>query len=242
MSLQALNWAERQRVGSPSAKALLLVLAKYADATGKCWPSQATLAAATELSLDTVQRQSASLEKDGFLNRERRNIRDRFSSLVYQLPIQQPDRAVSRGSRVEERTALASNAVPQQQLASSRTPRPKLEEESSYEASERDRNRVNPLEACLPELRRNEGMYTSWFADLQFVSIDEEQLVLSVSTSFRRHYLSSQLDHALLRIFRGRYPAIKRIEVTIRGDGGTVSSEDPGGASKSGTHEVGPVL
>jgi len=230
MSLQALNWAERQRVGSSSAKALLLVLAKYADANGKCWPSQATLAAATELSLDTVQRQSASLEKDGFINRERRNSRDRFSPLIYQLSLQQPDRAVSRGSQAIGRAALTTNAEPQQEPAASRTPRPKLEEESSYETSERDRNQVNPLEACLPELRRNEGMYTSWFADLQFVSLDDEQLVLSVSTRFRRHYLASQLDHVLLRIFSERYPDIKRIEVAIRGARSTVSSEDRGGA------------
>jgi pyocin large subunit-like protein len=86
MSLPALIWAENQVVGSSSAKSVLLVLAKYADADGFCWPSQATLAKATELSSDTVQRQSVHLEKIGALTRERRgSSRGRWCAYHYRL-------------------------------------------------------------------------------------------------------------------------------------------------------------
>jgi hypothetical protein len=61
MSWQATAWAERQATGHPSRKALLLVMANYADENGYCWPSQETLAAGAEMSLDTVQRQSKRL-------------------------------------------------------------------------------------------------------------------------------------------------------------------------------------
>ena len=63
MSWQATAWTERQTTGSPSRKALLLVMANYADQDGFCWPSQETLAAGAEISLDTVQRQSKKLHE-----------------------------------------------------------------------------------------------------------------------------------------------------------------------------------
>jgi hypothetical protein len=48
---------QRTRVGSPSAKALLLALANFSDDNGQnCFPGQEALADITELSLDTIQR------------------------------------------------------------------------------------------------------------------------------------------------------------------------------------------
>src|ERR1035437_1764218 len=61
MSWQATAWAVKQTAGSPSAKLLVLTLANYADADGCCWPSQEVLAADTEQSVDTVQRQLKKL-------------------------------------------------------------------------------------------------------------------------------------------------------------------------------------
>lgn len=71
MSWQATAWAERQTTGSPSRKALLLVMANYADQDGFCWPSQETLAAGAEISLDTVQRQSKKLHEMELIKIER---------------------------------------------------------------------------------------------------------------------------------------------------------------------------
>jgi hypothetical protein len=48
-------------VGSPSAKALLLALANFADEHGRnCFPGQEALSDLTEFSLDTIQRQLSS--------------------------------------------------------------------------------------------------------------------------------------------------------------------------------------
>lgn len=70
MSWQATAWAAKQRTGSPSRKCLLLAIANYADASGSCFPSQQTLATDTEQSVDTIQRNSRRLEKDGLLRLE----------------------------------------------------------------------------------------------------------------------------------------------------------------------------
>jgi pyocin large subunit-like protein len=67
MSWQATAWAVKQQTGAAGCKLLLLTLANYADADGCCWPAQEVLAADTEQSVDTVQRQLRKLEKAGLI-------------------------------------------------------------------------------------------------------------------------------------------------------------------------------
>jgi hypothetical protein len=71
MSWQAVAWAIQQRVRPPARKLLLVALANYADKEGVCWPSQARLAYDTEMSLDTIQRQTKKLVADGLMRIER---------------------------------------------------------------------------------------------------------------------------------------------------------------------------
>ena len=83
MSWQALNWATKVRVGRASAKHVLMVLANYADENGTCFPSQAMLAADTEMSKRAVQDQLDFLEAHRLLSREqcrrgRRQGRNRY--------------------------------------------------------------------------------------------------------------------------------------------------------------------
>jgi hypothetical protein len=86
MSWQATAWAVRQKTGSAARKVLLLVLANYADEHGVCWPSQETLMAETELSADTIQRQTKVLKAAGLLDAVRRRRKDgTWPSLHYQL-------------------------------------------------------------------------------------------------------------------------------------------------------------
>jgi SOS-response transcriptional repressor LexA len=86
MSWQATAWAVKQRTGSPTRKALLLVLASYADKGGVCWPAQKILADYVEASTDTIQRHLKVLERKGLLKITRRKRQGgRWPSLEYEL-------------------------------------------------------------------------------------------------------------------------------------------------------------
>lgn len=85
MSIQALNWAIRQKTGSPQAKLILLLLANRADEQGICWPSQIGLSAESEQSDDTIQRHLKAME-GAFIRRARsRRTKGRWAGYVYQL-------------------------------------------------------------------------------------------------------------------------------------------------------------
>jgi hypothetical protein len=86
MSWQATAWAEKQKTGSSARKVLLMVLANYADENGVCWPSQETLKVGTELSEDTIQRQTKQLVRLGLVSVTRKPKRaGRWSGLLYTL-------------------------------------------------------------------------------------------------------------------------------------------------------------
>src|SRR2546423_13863732 len=86
MSWQATAWAVRQKTGSSARKLQLLVRANYADEYGICWPSQEVLKAETEMSEDTIQRQSKVLKELGLVKIKRRRRKDgTWPALLYQL-------------------------------------------------------------------------------------------------------------------------------------------------------------
>jgi len=72
MSIQAMTWALQIRTGSPKKKAVLLVLADYADESGTCFPGHRRIADATEMSVRSVIRVLNELETSGFLTTEKR--------------------------------------------------------------------------------------------------------------------------------------------------------------------------
>lgn len=76
MSKVAREWAKSQKAGSASAKIVLLVLADHADNGGLCWPSRATIAELTELSVRSVVDQLKALEARGLIARDERNRED----------------------------------------------------------------------------------------------------------------------------------------------------------------------
>lgn len=84
MSIQAVAWAIRQRVGSPTGKVLLMCLANYADESGECWPSQGTMSAEAELGERATRDWLKTLEDQGFIERQRRHRGDgsRTSDLI----------------------------------------------------------------------------------------------------------------------------------------------------------------
>lgn len=80
MSVEAIAWASKQRTGSPGAKLVLIALANYANDSGQCWPSQATLAMWTEQSDRTIRTHLATLESMGLITRQAREVAGAFAS------------------------------------------------------------------------------------------------------------------------------------------------------------------
>jgi hypothetical protein len=71
MSVEAITWALKTDTGSSTSKAILLVLANYADIHGVCWPSFESIAKRAECSVSSVQRAVAAMEEKGLLQRTR---------------------------------------------------------------------------------------------------------------------------------------------------------------------------
>jgi hypothetical protein len=113
MSWQATAWAVRQKTGASSRKALLLVLANYADEHGICWPSQETLKAETELSEDTIQRQSKILKNLGLVKIIRRPRKGgTWPGLLYQLNLSADASTVPQGAVWSEDGGLSTMPHP----------------------------------------------------------------------------------------------------------------------------------
>ncbi|HWT62514.1 MAG TPA: helix-turn-helix domain-containing protein, partial [Ochrobactrum sp.] len=84
MSFQAMAWAVKQKAGSISGKAILLMLANYADDKGHCFPGQDKLALECECSTRTIRDWLDKLESVGLITRieRRRNDGYRTSDLI----------------------------------------------------------------------------------------------------------------------------------------------------------------
>lgn len=72
MSSDALNWAKNVTVGSATKKAVLMVLADYADHEWSCFPSQARIAEEAEVGVRTVRRILTEWEQEGVITRRHR--------------------------------------------------------------------------------------------------------------------------------------------------------------------------
>jgi SOS-response transcriptional repressor LexA len=124
MSWQAIAWATKQPTGSPARKVLLLVLANYADEHGYCWPSQKTVAAGTEQSLDTIQRQLKRLADDGFVTvSKRRRFGGHWEGHAYQLNMRTTEPQNAARSQSTEVPAEVPTGGHQMPMGSHRTGR-----------------------------------------------------------------------------------------------------------------------
>lgn len=91
MSTDAITLVKSRRVGSPTTKAVLFVLADYADAEWSSFVGQKRLAAETELTDRTVRTALAELEGRGLIVRQSRHRSD--------------------GTRTSDRIVLRSDAI-----------------------------------------------------------------------------------------------------------------------------------
>lgn len=79
-------WAFDQECGNSGMKLVLLTLGNYADETGVCWPSQATLARKTSMTDRSVRENLSRLESGGFIAcRSRTTGKGHYTSNIYQL-------------------------------------------------------------------------------------------------------------------------------------------------------------
>jgi len=78
MSFQAMSWAVKQKVGNATGKAILLMLANYADQDGVCFPSQEKLAVECECARQTVSRFLNDFESRGLISRVQRRRQDGY--------------------------------------------------------------------------------------------------------------------------------------------------------------------
>ena len=69
MSVHAYAWAWQQPTASPNQKLVLMAMCEFADSTGLCWPSMATLARMTGLHRSTVFRALDDLIAEGAVMR-----------------------------------------------------------------------------------------------------------------------------------------------------------------------------
>lgn len=101
-----MTWAVKQKVGNATGKAILLMLANYADEDGECFPSQEKLAGECECSVATVQRWLKLFEDWGALGRVK----------------QYGEGGYRRADRLTLRTDLHITKLPSTELGSTELP------------------------------------------------------------------------------------------------------------------------
>lgn len=209
MSWQATAWAQKQRTGSPSAKVVLLVLANYANEDGICWPSQKTLAAATEQSEDSVQRRLRELEKLGLVKKQkRRRPHGKWPFTHYELQIgaDESSHAANCGSPSESSNSSlpqTDQAVPQEDRSPSRVAErqelslnPTLE--YSFGGHEAGGHPLAVQLANAVERRLGNAVYKSWFKGVRLFEISDGTVHITVPKRFSTNYIRNNFSQIIL--------------------------------------------
>jgi hypothetical protein len=240
MSWRVIKWARKQRVGSPTAKAVLICQAHHADDNGLCWPSQETIAAEIETSVDSVQRALKKVLVPTFVHRIKRKSSDgRRISDAYRLRFDRaPDEAQPDSCRPapcgpmdgDARAAKIPVAEPQTGASPDGTVRPKYLEENLQESSCR-RISETPGGARL-EKKLGKGVYNSWFAKVLFIGVRDQLLTLHAPTAHVAEKIEQWFDPEIVRCFEPEYKQVVRVRVIIRKsatsfEGGTQNSSQP---------------
>jgi len=101
MSHAACQWAKTVITGGTTNKAILMVLADYANHSHEAWPSFERVAKEAECSVSTVKRAVADMEARGLLTRQRRRRPDgKLGSYVLVLSVQ-PQVKMTAGQKPE---------------------------------------------------------------------------------------------------------------------------------------------
>ena len=103
MSVEAITWALGFAAESATEKAVILVLANYADGDGVSFPGQQSIAKQASCTDRTVRRVLDSLEQRGIISRTQRRRRDgsRTSDVIVLVAFQQPDKLSGSESQAD---------------------------------------------------------------------------------------------------------------------------------------------
>lgn len=113
MSVQAITWALGIEVKSTAHKAVLIVIANYADADGFCWPSQKLVAKQAACSERTVRNVLSDLEDAGIIARTERRRADRtFTTDGIHLQMKPAAKSAGGTQRQDVPTADAADGKP----------------------------------------------------------------------------------------------------------------------------------
>jgi hypothetical protein len=226
MSWQATSWAQNQKTGSPSGKAVLLVLANYANEYGVCWPAQNTLALATEQSPDSVQRRLKELEKRNLIKKRKRKRNDgRWPITEYELQMteQKIDHAADCGSDSETSNSPSppnGQSVPQDKRSPNRTAvrqelslNPTLEYSFGGHESRGHPSAVGLANAIEKQL--GTAVYRSWFKGVRLIEAFDSTVTISVPKKFNTDYIRSHFSDVILSCARTLFDdaALRRLNV-----------------------------
>lgn len=192
MSWRCIAWARKQLVGSASAKAVLICLAHHADEKGYCWPSQETISAETEISVDSVQRAFKRHLEGKFVRRIKRKSTDgRRISYASELMLDRTPadhKSASCGAapcgiaEAGNRAANALPAKPQIDPSPDGNVRPKSLEEQIQESSNRTLRNTPGGVRLLKWLGK--AQFDAWFAKVLLIGERDQYLILQADTKF----------------------------------------------------------
>jgi hypothetical protein len=229
MSWQATAWAAKQATGSPSRKLLLLALANYADASGRAYPSQETLARDTEQSVDTVQRQIKQLVNLGLIRVEKRpGVKGQWAGRVYYLGLPKEDIPEPQNAAWPGGNHAAPRPATMPQKARSPCRKAVRHEPIEQPIEPHARAKAEPRQAapspgrlgaaCEALAQRiGQDRFASWFGKVKLLSEHEGEVTLAVPTKFIRDYVTTHFGGEMIEAWKCVSIDVERVTVIVAG-------------------------
>jgi Helix-turn-helix domain len=214
---------QKTKVGSPSGKAVLLALANHCDETGKsCFPGQEAIQEITELSADTIQRQTKALIDGKFISAVKERKRGHWASWTYQINLAMlwEDHTAPCGTvAAEDHTAPRGTAMPQGAVRPCRTMRLKPFTKPFNEPS-RAKAPSSPdgLGALGAPLRNRIGRdkFEAWFGGAVIAGSTEDSVTMELPTRFRAAHVQKNFEADVLACCKAQQSTVEHVRFVAR--------------------------
>jgi hypothetical protein len=213
------------------------LLDHYNRKTGRCDPSQQTIATLLSVDRRTVNRAIKRFVKIGFFRRSRHKGNnhcnsyqpcwDRFRALEENWKLARRKHANRFGGEkmsLSERQDCPSTDGDAISQTFSNNSIPLTSSHATDPAARPDESAVMQFEE-LPDLgifavrlekRLGKASFQSWFRSVRLVEASDETIVLSAETKFFASRIEQQFETQVLDCFRPEYPAVIRLRVLVR--------------------------